>query len=152
MIINKMKILSYSDNVDYFIGLYKKKIFIIKSFITITNIIFPSIALLLIIISTLNIAGGKYITSINGADYIIFSALISGIVALINSLVSFFLLREKINDYSENHYKLIMEKQRYKLNGDKYFNLENDHVKKKIFENEIFSIITGYERNNGDEK
>ncbi|MDK2819652.1 MAG: DUF4231 domain-containing protein [Mycoplasmataceae bacterium] len=139
-----MKILSYSDNVDYFVGLYKRKIFVLKSFVTITNIVFPTIALLLIVISTFNIAGGEYETPIKGADYIIFSALISGIIALINSLISFFLLKEKINYYNETHYKLIIEKQRYKLDSDKYLSLDNEQEKKRVFENELFIIITGY--------
>lgn len=143
MVIKRGKILNYGDNVDYFIASYKRKIIILKAFVSITNIIFPTIALLLIVISTLNIAGGNYLTPINGADYIIFAALISGIIALINSLISFFLLKEKIIFYNEIYYKLVIEKQRYKLNEDKYLPFEN---KEKKFENELFIIITGYNK------
>lgn len=146
MVVKRGKILSYSDNVDYFIASYKRKIIILKAFVSITNIIFPTIALLLIVISTLNIAGGNYLTPINGADYIIFAALISGIIALINSLISFFLLKEKIIFYNEIYYKLVIEKQRYKLDEDKYLPFKNKEDKEKIFENELFVIITGYNK------
>ncbi len=148
MIIRKEKNLNFSANIDYFIRLYKQKIIVLKSVITITNIIFPTIALFLVIISTLNISGPNYETSITGANYIIFSAMISGVVALLNSLISFFLLKEKINKYNEIHYKLIIEKQRYSLSGDKYFDLNGINEKRKLFEKQIFIIITGYQQEN----
>ncbi len=144
MIINSDKTLNISRNINHFIGLYKRKIMILKSIVTITNIIFPTIALFLVIISTFNIAGEGYETSITGSNYIIFSAMISGIVALINSLISFFLLKEKINNYNGIYYQLIIEKQKYELNGGQYFNLKDIEEKKKLFENQLFTIITGY--------
>lgn len=148
MNLGNWKIVNFGENINYFINLYRRKIIALKIFVTITNITFPTIALFLIIISTLNIAGGEYETSINGADYIIFSAIISGIIALINSLISFFLLREKLYYYNGIYYKLIIEKQRYELSGEKYHNLGNIEEKKKIFENQLFTIITGYAKEN----
>jgi hypothetical protein len=116
--------------------------------VSITNIVFPTIALFLVIISTLNIAGKGYETSITGSNYIIFSALISGIIALINSLISFFLLKEKISRYNGIYYQLIIEKQRYELNGDKYQNIKEKTEKNNLYENELFFIITGYQKEN----
>ena len=85
-----------------------------------------------------------------GADYIIFAALISGIIALINSLISFFLLKEKIIYYNEIYYKLVIEKQRYKLDEGKYLPFKNREDKEKIFENELFVIITRYTKEEKD--
>ena len=152
MILNSDKTLNIINNIDHFINLYKRKVLILKSIVTITNIIFPSIALFLVIVSTFNIAGEGYETSITGSNYIIFSAMISGVVALINSLISFFLLKEKINNYNEIYYQLIIEKQKYELNGGKYFNLNNIEEKKKIFENQLFTIITGYNQESEEGK
>ncbi|MGL6125040.1 MAG: DUF4231 domain-containing protein [Metamycoplasmataceae bacterium] len=151
MNIGKFKIEKYGDNVNYYIGLYRRKLIILKMFVTITNIIFPSIAVLLVIISTLNLAGDEYETNIAGADYIILAAIISGTISLINSLISLFLLKEKITYYNKIYYKLIIEKQRYELDGEKYSNVENYEDKKRVFENELFSIITGYIRSSEKE-
>ena len=152
MIIEKEKNLNFSAHINHFIQLYKRKIWALKTIVTITNITFPTIALFLVIISTLNISGPGYETSITGADYIIFSAMISGVVALINSFVSFFLLKEKINKYNEIYYKLIIEKQRYALSGDKYFKLNSAAEKRRVFEKQIFIIITGYHQEQGEKK
>jgi hypothetical protein len=152
MIINNDKNLNISGNINYFIGLYKRKIMVLKYFVTITNIIFPTIALFLVIISTFNIAGEGHETSITGNNYVIFSAMISGIVALINSLVSFFLLKEKITNYNAIYYQLIIEKQKYELNGGQYFNLKEVEEKQKVFENQLFTIITGYNQESQEEK
>ncbi len=148
MIINTSKSLNFSHNVNHFINLYKRKILVLKMVVSITNIVFPTIALFLVIISTLNIAGKGYETSITGSNYIIFSALISGIIALINSLISFFLLKEKISRYNGIYYQLIIEKQRYELNGDKYQNIKEKTEKNNLYENELFFIITGYQKEN----
>ena len=152
MILNSDKTLNIIDSINHFISLYKRKVLILKSIVTITNIIFPSIALFLVIVSTFNIAGEGYETSITGNNYIIFSAMISGIVALINSLISFFLLKEKINNYNGIYYQLIIEKQKYELNGDKYFDLKDIKEKKKVFENQLFIIITGYNQESQEGK
>lgn len=152
MNIRKSKIISFRNNINYFINLYKRKIITLKVFVSITNIVFPSIALFLVVISTLNIAGTGYETAIKGSDYIILSALISGIVALLNSLISFFLLKEKINYYNGIYYKLIIEDQKYKLSYEKYFDLEDQKSKDKIFENQIFLIVTGYTDMNQKDK
>ncbi|MGL4252336.1 MAG: DUF4231 domain-containing protein [Metamycoplasmataceae bacterium] len=152
MNIGKFQIVNFADNVDYFINLYKRKLIILRAFIALTNIIFPTIALILVIISTLNLAGGEYETAIVGADYIILSAMISGIIALINSLISFFLLREKVRYYNQIYYQLIIEKQRFSLNGEKYQGIEDSVEKKRIFENYLFTIITGYDQENKKEK
>ncbi|MGL5205320.1 MAG: DUF4231 domain-containing protein [Metamycoplasmataceae bacterium] len=152
MNIGKFQIVNFGDNIDYFINLYKRKLIVLKMFITLTNIIFPTISLILVVISTLNLAGGEYETAIKGADYIILSAMISGIVALINSLISFFLLNDKIRYYNQIHYQLIIEKQRFSLNGEKYKDIENIDEKKIIYENYLFKIITGYEQKKENKK
>ncbi|MGL5617561.1 MAG: DUF4231 domain-containing protein [Metamycoplasmataceae bacterium] len=146
MNIRKFQIVNFADSIDYFINLYKRKLMVIRAFISLTNIIFPIISLILVVISTLNLAGGEFETVIKGSDYIILAAMISGIVALINSLISFFLLREKVRYYNQIYYQLIIEKQRFSLSGEKYQNIEDLKEKKKIFENYLFTIITGYEQ------
>ncbi|MGL5732749.1 MAG: DUF4231 domain-containing protein [Metamycoplasmataceae bacterium] len=152
MNIGKFQIINFSDNVDYFINLYKRKLIVLRAFISLTNIIFPTISLILVVISTLNLAGGEFETPIKGSDYIILAAMISGIVALINSLISFFLLREKTRYYNQIYYQLIIEKQRYSLSGEKYQNVVDLDEKKKIFENYLFTIINGYEQESKKEK
>ncbi|MGL5204939.1 MAG: hypothetical protein ACRC9F_00345 [Metamycoplasmataceae bacterium] len=146
MNIGKFQIVNFGDNIDYFINLYKRKLLLIRVFVSITNIIFPIISLILVVISTLNLAGGEFETAIKGADYIIMSAMISGVITLINSLISFFLLREKIRYYNQIYYQLIIEKQRFSLDGEKYQGILDPEEKKKIFENYLFKIITGYEQ------
>jgi len=144
MNIRKKKVLSYAKNITQSINTYNRKIIVLKLIITITNIVFPLIALFLVIISTLNIAGGKYETPIAGDNYIIFSAFISSFIALINSFYSFFSLREKVISYNVIYYKLITEKQKYQLNYDKYKIIKNQQERERLFENKIFKIITGY--------
>lgn len=149
MILNN-KITKYSNKIDTLIKNYNFKIGVLKFLIGFTNVTFSVITLLLVIISTFNIAGAGYETAIKGDDYIILSTFISSMITMINSLVSFFFLKEKINEYRNTKYKLILEKQKYDLDHEIYNGLDKKQ-KETLLENKIFQIVSGFEKISHDD-
>lgn len=151
MAIKNKLIIDTNSDVDSTITLYKKKSLFFNLMVFIINFSFPTATFVFLLISVLSLANIEVISS--GDDYILFGAIATATLTLVNSLIAFFVLREKSKIYKRIYYELVLEKQLFFLKAGRYKNLFPAE-EEQIYLDRFFAIlnITSGQANNKEIK
>lgn len=137
-------------NLQYFLDSkqrsYRIKHLVAKFWIIISNIVFPFLTFLLLVISTFKLAGDGWITPFLNDNFIIISAFIAALTTFINSIISFFCLNDKVDFYKECYYALIIEEQKFNLTKDWNSKEDREFLIQRIYD--IIHQVPEKEANN----